>query len=273
MFLDITTPKYPLRAFVRSMIYYKDYTAECNYEMLLPDGSSQLIISLDEDERFLESIASSAHTGKSFKNFWITGIQTKPVIYVAEKSATTLCIQFENGGLNALFGIPANHFKDDMVDASLVMSDEIGILREKLLSCTDHLQVMRVTETFLGKQLLNKEQDQAFLSFVIQCLCTQNQPLFEVVRQTGYSQKHLIHKFKTQVGVTPKKYQKLFRFNKALSLMQQEIVDYSEIAFSCNYFDQAHFINDFNQMSTKSPSQYLRTKRDYPHVLPLNAVR
>ena len=239
--------------------------------MLLPDGSSQLIIALDEAERLLES--ASATTRRSFRQYWITGIQTKPVIYLAERAATTLCIQFENGGLNALFGIPAHEFHNDMIDASLIMSHDITDLRERLLACKDHFQIMNVVETFLLERLLSKDQEAAFLSFVAQKLCEENQPLFEVVRQTGYSQKHLIHKFKTLVGVTPKKYQKLFRFNKALGMLQQNEVNYAGIAFDCNYFDQAHFINDFNQMSARSPSKYLQIRKKYPHVLPLDVLR
>lgn len=274
MFIDINIPEYPLRTFIRSIIYYKDYTADCNYEMLLPDGSCQLIISLDENDRYVEDVASPYKTRQSFKNYWVTGIQTRPVVYAAEKNATTLCIQFENGGLSAFFDIPAHEFKDQMVDASLFMSCELQHLREKLLKGENHQRMMSITTAFLEQRLVREVENSDFLSFVIKKMCEENQSLLQVVRQTGYSQKHLIHKFKTLVGITPKKYQKLFRFNKALRFMQQaDAVNYSDIVFSCNYYDQAHFVNDFHTMTARNPSQYLRIEKDYPHVLPLNTLR
>ena len=273
-FIDVKIPEYPLRYFIKSIIYYEGYSAISNFEMLLPDGNSQLIITLDDNERVLENTDVLSNRSQSFKSFWIAGIQTKPIVYKAEKNATTLCIQFNHGGLNALFGIPAHEFQDKMLDASLIINNELCILREKLLACNNHTQIIRTITLFLENKLSENVENLRFLSFVIKKMCDENQSLFQVSQHSGYSQKHIIHKFKEVAGVTPKKFQKIYRFNVALLFMHQsKNVDYSDIVFNCNYFDQAHFINDFRSMTTMSPSHYLQTKKDYQHVIPLDVLR
>ena len=50
MILGLHTPKYPLRAFIKSMIYYEGQSVHTAYNKVLPDGHVQLIVELDGRE-------------------------------------------------------------------------------------------------------------------------------------------------------------------------------------------------------------------------------
>ncbi|WP_045112720.1 hypothetical protein, partial [Microscilla marina] len=52
MYLKIYQPSPPLNTFVKSLIYYKGYTAPGALEKLLPDGNSQLVIALDDTPEY-----------------------------------------------------------------------------------------------------------------------------------------------------------------------------------------------------------------------------
>jgi AraC-like DNA-binding protein len=43
-------------------------------------------------------------------------------------------------------------------------------------------------------------------------------------------------------------------------------VDWPEVALSCGYFDQAHFIHDFRAFSGINPTTYLRNRIHGHHV-------
>ncbi len=269
MILRIYEPAFPLSTFVKSIIYYKGYSGHTAYEKLLPDGNSQLIIELDGNQRVLKK--PNDQPDLAFKNAWITGIQTKPCIYESEQNATTVCIQFKSGGLSAFLGIPGSEFVDTMVDAVDILGSEIIQFRERLADQFNAEEIFTLANQFLANKILQHNTPDRLFSFLTKKLCHENVGPAHLSRQVGYSQKQLIQIFKNRIGISPKKYQRIYRFNKALSLLtNREIPNYSDISFRCHFYDQSHFIHEFRNFSGYSPTQYLKCERDYPHVVTLN---
>ena len=64
-------------------------------------------------------------------------------------------------------------------------------------------------------------------------------------------------RFIEQVGISPKLYSKLLRFNDA-SLMKSMHPEksWTSIAYECNYYDQMHLIKDFKQFSGYTPTEF-----------------
>ena len=79
----------------------------------------------------------------------------------------------------------------------------------------------------------------------------------------GYSQKHFIHQFSSHVGLTPKGFLKVMRFQKGIKEIEiQREADWSRIAHESGFYDQSHFINEFKLFSGCTPSEYLRLKTE-----------
>ena len=86
----------------------------------------------------------------------------------------------------------------------------------------------------------------------------------------GYSQKHLIDMFKRQVGITPKAYLRIIRFQRAIrEIEQRKAVSWTIISQDCGFYDQAHFINDFKSFSGFTPEEYVRSKNDVLNYVPV----
>lgn len=266
MELEIHIPQNGLQTVVKSIIYYRGYNAPDAYEKLLPDGNAQLIIALDDSWRILPQ------AGLSFRHAWITGMQTRPLIYTAEQEASTVCIQLQPDGLFMLTGIPAIEFQDMLIEATAVWGTAITHLREKLLHAHHSQEIIALITTFLQKQSQSPSHTptQEFILYIQQQL-SQGQPLSEISRTVGYSHKQLIHIFKKQVGLSPKKYQRLLRFNKTLTLLAANPLP-DDIVTACHFYDQAHYIKEFKQFTGYTPTEYLSYPRNYPHVIPLNTL-
>ncbi len=76
------------------------------------------------------------------------------------------------------------------------------------------------------------------------------------------SQKQFTRVFNKYVGMNPKSYLRLLRFNKALQMLQRETVSPSGdkrevIAWQCGYYDLAHMISDFRDICGYSPSELI----------------
>jgi AraC-like DNA-binding protein len=80
-----------------------------------------------------------------------------------------------------------------------------------------------------------------------------------VTRRVGLSQRRFIQVFAAEVGLTPKSYCRVRRFQKAReSVRNVEAPDWARVAIDCGYFDQSHLIREFQALSGLSPENYLR---------------
>ncbi len=76
--------------------------------------------------------------------------------------------------------------------------------------------------------------------------------------------------FKENVGLTPKGFLKIIRFQKAIQEIEAcKKINWSGIAYETGYYDQAHFINDFKNFSGFTPQQYLLVKNDQLNYVPI----
>jgi len=64
--------------------------------------------------------------------------------------------------------------------------------------------------------------------------------------------------FRDTVGMNPKEYASIVRFQKALWLMQQGERNYAGIAAECCYSDQSHFIRNFKELSGYTPETLIK---------------
>ena len=89
----------------------------------------------------------------------------------------------------------------------------------------------------------------------------------------GVSTTHLAHRFRQIVGLTPKRLARTYRFAKVVSGVDAAAaVDWGDLAFRAGYFDQSHFVKDFQAFTGCTPTAYLAMRRrflaDYPgHAL------
>lgn len=88
-------------------------------------------------------------------------------------------------------------------------------------------------------------------------------PIGELCREIGWSHKHLITRFRQQVGLTPKRAARVSRFEHLLGRLSPEEPrpDWDRLAATVGYADQAHMIRDFGQFFGTSPAAHLGTWR------------
>lgn len=78
----------------------------------------------------------------------------------------------------------------------------------------------------------------------------------ELSRHVGLSARQFRRICLQESGLTPKFLARVLRFRHALSQVRNYGGGYAEFALDCGYFDQAHFINEFRQLSGRTPSFY-----------------
>lgn len=84
----------------------------------------------------------------------------------------------------------------------------------------------------------------------------QGQTIASITASIGYSQRHLQRLFQTQIGCTMKEYQRIARVNRAVHYLQTSIDPLREIAQLCGFYDEAHFLHDFQSVMNLTPRTY-----------------
>jgi transcriptional regulator GlxA family with amidase domain len=82
------------------------------------------------------------------------------------------------------------------------------------------------------------------------------------------STRRFLDLFQREIGLSPKAFSRMRRFAAALdSIAATQDVDWTDVALSCGYFDQAHFNHDFRAFCGVSPSEYLRSRASRTHLI------
>ena len=80
----------------------------------------------------------------------------------------------------------------------------------------------------------------------------------------GVSHTHLAQRFRTLIGVTPKRLARSYRFTTAvLSIDPAGPVDWAGLAGDAGYFDQAHFGHEFREFTGLTPTRYVEVRRRF----------
>lgn len=81
----------------------------------------------------------------------------------------------------------------------------------------------------------------------------------ELAKNLNISDRTLHRIFLKEVGINPKDYLKIIRFNHACKLMSAyPDIDWFEIIYNCGYYDQMHFIREFKYIMKATPDYFLK---------------
>src|SRR5262249_52459881 len=85
-----------------------------------------------------------------------------------------------------------------------------------------------------------------------------------VADRSGFSQRRFIEIFRDEVGLTPKLFCRVQRFQQVITMVhRRRNVDWADVALSCGYFDQSHFNHDFREFSGLTPTEYLDLRTEH----------
>jgi len=240
-------------------------------DRFLPDGEVQIIFDLTDYPKYIYDNETLKEI-QSCQKVWFSGFRTEPITIPSGKESEMLIIQFKKGRAFPFLIEPMQNLTNFVVDAELVISREILSIREKLLVASNPFRKFQVLEKQLLKIYLGKLNENPFVDFAVSTIIAAPNlySIKSISDKVGYSQKHLIKLFKEHVGVTPKEFLKVIRFQKAIQQIENQIsVDWSQMALDCGFYDQSHFIADFKNFSGFTPTGYMEQRGDFLNYIPV----
>ena len=253
-------PAEPLATHVDRFWFYQDLYPAHRREHVLPDGTFELIINLRDETRRTFDRSSGGET--LFRNAWFSGPQSRYLIIDALPCSSMIGVHFKPGGAAAVLGFPADQLRDQVVELDAMWGAMAGNLRERLLAARGAAAKFAILECALRQRLARYRADRVqqrriFYARDRLIAATDSLRIRDVADELGVSHKQFIEQFRRQVGLTPKLFHRIQRFQDALGrLHARKAVDWGDVACASGYFDQAHFIHDFRAFSGLTPTSY-----------------
>jgi AraC-like DNA-binding protein len=240
-------------------------------ERLLPDGSVELVFSLNQ-ERFRIYDSESSERYKTFRGSVICGPHSQFFAIDTAKATDAAGVHFKAGGAYPFLKLPGGEIHNRHVGLDDFWGARAGEVRERLLASKTSQEKARVLEAALLAQLTVPPERHRAVAFALSEFhgAPETQKICDVTGRLGLSARRFIDVFRREVGLTPKLFCRVRRFQKVLRhISAGRTVDWAEIALTCGYFDQAHFIHDFRAFSGINPSSYLADHTSHMNHVPM----
>jgi AraC-like DNA-binding protein len=258
-------PSHALSPFIESLMYFEG-ELPTSRERVLPSGMSQLLINLVEDR--LETYAENGiDLLDSTSGAALSGVRDSSTVIDAGGRCALLIVNFHSGGSYPFFDAPASASRDQLVGLESLWNVDGKTFRDRLLEASTPLARLDLVEAELRAQIVRPISYEPALSFSIRAL-NDGAPVLAVSESLGLTTKKFVRYFADRVGLTPKRFARVRRFQRTLASIQEaSTIDWAELACRCGYFDQAHLIHDFHMLAGITPTEYLaRTNGDRNHV-------
>jgi AraC-like DNA-binding protein len=252
------TPRGILGQFIELLWLYDGYVQPHTQERLLPMATTELVIDLRSGTR-----ASQAVT--------VAGPHSEHWILDTASAASVIGVHFRPGGAFPFFDFPASELHNMRLSLETLWGARAQLLVERVLAAPTPDEKFDVLEQVLLGTARTLSRHRA-VTFALQALSdpARGRPVAEVTDAIGMSQRRFLERFRSEVGMAPKLFARVQRFQAVIETVHAlREVDWADIAASCGYFDQAHFIHDFRAFSGFTPTAYFALKSEHRNHVPL----
>lgn len=177
-----------------------------------------------------------------------------------------VAVCFKPQGFYSLVKKPLIEIYNNFVAAEVILGNNFKLLEDQLSSSPNRLARKEFLDHFFIRQLSsNYSKSYNFCSsFHVVNLINKHHGIIkmhQLVEQTQLSERKLQRDFRTALGLSPKEYCKIVRFNHLLNyISSHEKVNWLDMVLKFGYYDQAHLINEFKNATHISPEVYMKFK-------------
>jgi AraC-like DNA-binding protein len=257
------TPTRPLGDFVERLWLLSD-APQHSRERIVPSGTMELVINLHEDELRIYDPAQPQPC-KRFSGAVVSGTYSRAFVIDTREHASIIGVHFKPGGAFPFLGMEASEVADAHVDLETLWGTSAKELRERLCAAKTSAARLNLLESALAAHLFRPLERHDAVRFALDSFGRADPDLTvrHVARAVGLSQRRFIQLFAREIGLSPKLFCRVQRFQRALETVRQTAVpDWARLAADCGYYDQSHLIRDFRCFSNLSPTEYIRQRSE-----------
>ena len=249
-------PPHPsLAPFVRGYVGWFEHMAAPLCRRELPTDEVPVIISFGAPIRVYDAGDSQR---SSIRDSFATGAYDSYVRVVSDGPSGGVQVNFSIFGARLFLNQPL----DALRNRSVALDDVLGKLAERLTTMLQEAPDWDARFAILDREIAARLRAAVAPPAQVawawrRIIETSGQiGIGRLVGEIGWSQRHLITRFRSDIGLSPKTMARVMRFARAARQLRLAArPELSTIALDCGYYDQSHFTRDFRAFAGVSPGE------------------
>ncbi|MBL7744391.1 MAG: AraC family transcriptional regulator [Chitinophagaceae bacterium] len=180
-------------------------------------------------------------------------------------------IVFKPAALATIFYLPVYEYTEERIDLYTIFRKEVidKYVNEIKMATTED-QKIKCLEDFILSQYNLQRPEPDYIDSAANIIIEKNGMLqvSDLVKDSCMSRRSFERKFFQKVGLSPKYYARIRRIGYLCNLIAgKKKVDWPQVFHECEFYDQAHFIKDFEEFTGRSPGQYLKENTELANYI------
>lgn len=224
-------------------------------QTIVPDGCMEMIFHYGDLYRQYTENGESIIQPKCF----VIGQLTRPLEIEPTGKTGIFSVRFHPNGFLPFATIPIKKMENTAISLEELFGQNGQEIEQKILTATSTSERINLIETFLLNRLTDIETVDRIVKSTVETILTANGQLSvdELSKQTNINRRQLERKFSSTIGLSPKQLSKTIRLQATLKmLLSKNFTSLTALAYENEYYDQAHFIKDFKELTGFTPKEF-----------------
>lgn len=238
-----------LRPYVAALWIWEGVAPPDSYRVL-PDGCIDIIFSSTRAEN------RDAH------RLDVVGTMTRCLVVSRVGLPIVLGVRFRPGGALPFLDCPASEITDAHLSLEEMWGQDANRLLCRLGECVSVSERLSLIQRALLERIDGAFPEDKRMMYAARHIAADPRfsNLDNLASDMGLSPRQFRRRFEAEVGIGPKRFGRVIRFQRCLQMVLQRGGRWADLAYEHGYCDQAHLIRDFKEFTGLSPTQYLATR-------------
>lgn len=226
---------------------------------IVPEGSMKMIFHYGDLYEYYDEWDNCAVLPRCY----VIGQLTKPFQARPTGKTGLFYVHFHPHGFRPFTQKSLNQMRDSPIPISQLFDDEGRVIEHKILNAETTKERICGIESFLFSQLSNKGYNNDGIKSIVEAILVADGQISvkELTLKTDVHRRNIERKFSTDIGLSPKQLLKTIRLKNVLkSLLRSDETQLTEIAYENEYYDQAHFIKEFKELTKLTPKEFYKNE-------------
>lgn len=253
--MAVASPAPELRPYVHAYVGWLEQMTAPLVRRELPTDEAPLIFNLGAPIRLFDLDDPRRH--RDVGSF-ITGAYDAPQLVGSEGVSGGVQINLSLLGIRRLVGRPLADMKNRAVSLADVFGGDARWWTEQLADAPSWDARFDLVDTVLRTRLSQPSDIPAGVRCAWYRLRASNGrlPIGAIVDEVGWSQRHLIDRFRHELGIAPKTLARILRFGSVVRALKQSRgpISIADLAAASGYYDQSHLHRDVRAFAGTTPA-------------------
>lgn len=235
---------------------YAEHFPEVVTRREVPRGTVSLMLGF-ADDLCVDMPDGTTHSATGF----LAGVHDRPAIVHTVGDSAAVQLELSPTAARQLFGVPMAELTNQLVALEDVAGPATASLLDRLHETPVWSDRLELAHRFVADRLADADPTPHEVERAYRCLVTSGgtMSVADLADEVGWTRRHLSGQFAEHVGVSPKAFARLVRFNRAVCLLSAGVGHpLVHVAVATGYYDQAHFNREFRELAGCTPTEFVR---------------